>query len=113
MKIAVLGATGLVGRTMLGLLESADWLELDRRRENSFCCGAGGAQMWKEEEEGTRRISQERIEEARSSGAGTLVLGCPFCMIMLSDANNALEPPLELCDLAELVAARLDEPQDA
>jgi Fe-S oxidoreductase len=94
------------------LFDPANLIELNRRRGDSFCCGAGGAQMWKEEEAGTRRVSQERIGEAQATGAGTLALGCPFCMIMLSDANNALDEPLELCDIAELVAEQLDDGAD-
>jgi Fe-S oxidoreductase len=91
------------------VLASADLVELGRQRENSFCCGAGGAQMWKEEEEGTHRVSQERIIEAQATGAGTLLVGCPFCMIMLSDVNNALADPLELKDIAEHIADQLDD----
>ena len=90
-------------------LGGTELVELGRRRENSFCCGAGGGQMWKEEEAGSRRVSQERIGEAQASGAGTLVVGCPFCMIMLSDANNALAEPLALRDIAELIAEGLVE----
>jgi Fe-S oxidoreductase len=89
------------------LLAPAELVELGRRRQNSFCCGAGGAQMWKEEEEGFRRVSQERISEAQATGADTLVVGCPFCMIMLSDANAALPQPLQLHDLADYLAAQL------
>ena len=82
--------------------------EMPRRRNNSFCCGAGGAQVWKEEEEGDGRVSYARIAEAQATGATTLAVGCPFCLIMLSDANGALGEPLELKDIAELVAEGLE-----
>ncbi len=60
--------------------------ELPRHGAQSFCCGAGGAQMWKEEEQGAGRVSDERLREAAAAGASTLADGCPFCMIMLTDA---------------------------
>jgi Fe-S oxidoreductase len=76
-------------RNLLRVL-SNDFVELERRRENSFCCGAGGAQFWKEEEAGAERISDNRYREARrvleerAHGAeATLAVGCPFCKSML------------------------------
>ena len=62
-------------------------LEMDRNREGSFCCGAGGAQMWKEEEHGQQAVSANRYAEAQNTGAGVLATGCPFCAIMMNDAN--------------------------
>jgi Fe-S oxidoreductase len=80
---------------------------MDRTKSKSFCCGAGGAQMWKEEEEGFERVSQNRLNEAQSSGAEKLAVGCPFCMIMLEDVNSTIDQPMEILDIAEVVAARL------
>ncbi len=82
-------------------------IEMPRNRSQSFCCGAGGAQMWKEEEQGTMRINAARLAEARSTGVGTLAVGCPFCMTMLTDAAKATGDPLQVKDVAELVAERL------
>jgi Fe-S oxidoreductase/nitrate reductase gamma subunit len=81
--------------------------EMERTKSKSFCCGAGGAQMWKEEEQGFERVSQNRLNEAQSSGAEKLAVGCPFCMIMLEDVNSTIDQPMEILDIAEVVAARL------
>jgi Fe-S oxidoreductase len=81
--------------------------ELPRSRSNSFCCGAGGAQMWKEEEHGSERVNNTRYAEVRASGAKTLAVGCPFCMVMLSDAARAAGDPVPVRDVAEVVAAAL------
>ncbi len=79
--------------------------EMPRRRSTSFCCGAGGAQMWKEEEAGLERVSADRIREAKQTGASTLAVGCPFCMIMLTDAAG---DDLQVRDLVEIVAERVE-----
>ena len=73
----------------------------------SFCCGAGGAQMWKEEEHGTKRVNAYRFGEALETGAGTLAVGCPFCMIMLTDAKKDANSELQVLDVAEIVAESL------
>ena len=65
--------------------------------------------MWKEEEEGFERISSNRIQEANSTGVDVLAVGCPFCMIMLSDANSESGNKLEVMDIAEIVAKQLDK----
>jgi Fe-S oxidoreductase len=85
----------------------AELVEMANSRKQSFCCGAGGAQMWKEEEHGTSRVSAERIRQAKDVGAQTLAVGCPFCMIMLSDAAKSEAPELQLMDVAEIVAQRI------
>jgi Fe-S oxidoreductase len=82
-------------------------LELPRSGRKSFCCGAGGAQMWKEEENGSERVSANRMREAVETGADTLAVGCPFCMIMLTDAAKANESQIQVLDVAEIVAAQL------
>jgi Fe-S oxidoreductase len=88
---------------------SGDFVEMEKSGERSFCCGAGGAQMWKEEEAGDMRVSSERIRQAQATGADTVALGCPFCMIMLTDAAKADAPDLQLLDVAEIVALNLEE----
>ena len=85
--------------------------ELPRSRRESFCCGAGGAQIWKEEEAGDRRVSTERINEVIEAGENTLAVACPFCMIMLEDAAKSAPEMVEIRDVVEIVRARL-EPQE-
>ncbi len=80
--------------------------EMPRSKKNSFCCGAGGAQMWMDEP--TPRINDARYEEAAATGATTLATGCPFCLTMLSDAATRSEsggPVIK--DIAEIVAEHL------
>ncbi|HEY2794590.1 MAG TPA: (Fe-S)-binding protein [Micromonosporaceae bacterium] len=62
--------------------------EMPRNSERSFCCGAGGARMWMEEKIG-KRINIERVEEAISTGARTIAVGCPFCSTMIGDGVTA------------------------
>lgn len=81
--------------------------ELPRNRTQSFCCGAGGAQMWKEEEHGNERVSHNRLKEAIATGRDTLAVACPFCMIMLTDAKTQVKTDLQLKDVAEIVAEGL------
>jgi Fe-S oxidoreductase len=81
--------------------------EMPRARAQSFCCGAGGAQMWKEEEPGTERVNANRVREAVATGAEVLAVGCPFCMIMLGDEVNQSGANLDVRDIAEVVAEQL------
>ena len=82
-------------------------VEMPRNRAKSFCCGAGGAQMWKEEEHGDERISTNRMREAIETKAPTLAVGCPFCLIMLGDAAVESQNPPAVQDLAEIIAERI------
>jgi Fe-S oxidoreductase len=77
--------------------------EMPRHRERSFCCGAGGAQFWKEEEPGERKVADARVEEARATGASVIAAGCPFCKVMLGSAEGA--PVVK--DVAQLLEERL------
>ncbi len=90
-----------------------DFTELPRHGRKSFCCGAGGAQMWKEEEHGAEGVNQNRMREAiasgASSGANTLAVGCPFCMVMLTDASKAAGDQMQVLDIAEIVAACIEQ----
>lgn len=87
-----------------------DLVEMPLHADKSFCCGAGGTQMWKEEEHGTSRVSAARVAEARATGAETLAVACPFCMIMLTDAAKADGEQVKVVDVAEIVAERINEP---
>jgi Fe-S oxidoreductase len=77
--------------------------EMPRNSERSFCCGAGGARMWMEERIG-KRINVDRVEEAVATGAGTVAVGCPFCLTMLSDGVNSVAPgQTEVIDVATVL----------
>ncbi len=84
----------------------ADLVEMKRCRTTGLCCGAGGAQMFKEPEKGNKDINIERTEEALATGASTIAVACPFCMTMMSDGvkNKEKEMNVTVKDLAELVA---------
>jgi len=82
-------------------------VEMPSNGNKSFCCGAGGAQMWKEEEHGTANVNITRYKQAKATGAQTLAVGCPFCMTMLNDASKADDGAVTVKDVAEIVAERL------
>ncbi len=82
-------------------------LEMGRNRSDSFCCGAGGAQMWKEEEHGNEAVSANRYAEAEASGATLLATGCPFCAIMMNDANRDAGSKMQIKDVVQIVADAL------
>jgi Fe-S oxidoreductase len=82
-------------------------IEMPRHEAKSFCCGAGGAQMWKEEENGTERVNAARFAEAKATGAKTLAVGCPFCITMLGDAATADGGTVAVKDVAEIVVERM------
>ena len=90
-------------------------IEMPRYSAKSFCCGAGGAQMWKEEEQGSSRVNTTRFEEAKSTlknagssaGAHTIAVGCPFCLTMMSDASKADGGEIQVKDVAEIVAEKI------
>jgi Fe-S oxidoreductase len=82
-------------------------VEMPRNESKSFCCGAGGAQMWKEEEQGSERVNTARYAEAKLTGANAVVVGCPFCLTMMNDASKADGDSLPVKDVAEIVAERM------
>ncbi len=82
-------------------------LEMDRHGRNSFCCGAGGAQMWKEEEHGREAVNINRYAEAGATGADVVAVGCPFCAIMLKDAGRHAGKGPEVKDVAQVIAGAL------
>ncbi|HEV7146258.1 MAG TPA: heterodisulfide reductase-related iron-sulfur binding cluster, partial [Pedococcus sp.] len=75
-------------RELIGALPGVELKEMERTKEKSFCCGAGGARMWMEEKLGTR-INTNRTEEALGTGAERIAIGCPFCRVMISDGLTA------------------------
>ncbi len=87
----------------------AELVEMKRCRTNGLCCGAGGAQMFKEEENGETRVNWERTNEAVSTGATIIAAACPFCNTMMTDGVKVAEKEdsLQVLDIAELVAASI------
>lgn len=88
----------------------AELVEMKRCRSNGLCCGAGGAQMFKEEEKGDKRINWERTDEAIATGASIIAAACPFCNTMLTDGvkTREKEESASVMDIAELVAASME-----
>ena len=93
------------------VLESLDiaLVEMKRCKSNGLCCGAGGAQMFKEEERGDKRINDERTKEALETGAGIIAAACPFCNTMLTDGVklNEKEEEIRVMDIAEIIAMEM------
>ena len=93
------------------VLEALDveLVEMKRCKSNGLCCGAGGAQMFKEEEKGDIRINAERTREALETGASIIASNCPFCMTMLTDGVkvNEKEEQVKVLDIAEMIAAEM------
>ena len=83
----------------------AELVEMKRCGSKGLCCGAGGAQMWKEEEKGSIRINHERTNEALETGAAVIASACPFCNTMLTDGvkNKEKEDNVRVLDIAELI----------
>jgi heterodisulfide reductase subunit D len=92
-------------RDVLAILD-ADLVELKRCKTNGLCCGAGGAQMFKEDEPGDSRVNIERTKDILDSGASVVASNCPFCLTMLSDGvkNSEQEGKIEVLDIAEMIA---------
>lgn len=87
----------------------ADKVEMERRGEKSFCCGAGGARMWMEEKLGTQ-VNKNRGDEAIATGASKIAVACPFCSVMLNDAvtsrqQEGIGEGIEVVDVATLLLA--------
>ncbi|MEM9987095.1 MAG: (Fe-S)-binding protein, partial [Bacteroidota bacterium] len=87
----------------------SDLTEMKRSRKNGLCCGAGGAQVFKDAEKGNKEVNTERAEEAVATGADVVAMNCPFCMVMFQDAIKKLdkEEDIELKDIAEIAAESL------
>jgi len=98
----------LAPRKVLEALD-ADLVEMKRCGSKGLCCGAGGAQMFKEEEKGTTRINFERTKEALETGARIIASACPFCNTMLTDGikHEEKEEQVQVMDIAELIASEL------
>ncbi len=87
---------------------SKNFMEMPRNKRNSLCCGAGGAQMFKEAEKGNAEINIVRTQEALDTKSKIIVTGCPFCNTMMSDGvKNINEGAALVKDIAEVVAESL------
>ncbi|MEM8488436.1 MAG: (Fe-S)-binding protein [Bacteroidota bacterium] len=95
------------------LLEALDveLVEMKRCKSKGLCCGAGGAQMFKEDEPGEKRINKERVEEVLETGASAVAANCPFCLTMLRDGVTAegKEEQVMVYDLAELILDKMKD----
>lgn len=87
----------------------AELVEMKRCRSKGLCCGAGGAQMFKEEEKGATRVNFERGREAVETGASVIAANCPFCMTMLTDGvkEQGKEDSVQVLDIAEIIAREM------
>ena len=87
----------------------AELIEMKRCCTNGLCCGAGGAQMFKEDEKGNTRINIERTDEALETGASVIAAACPFCNTMMTDGvkNKEKENEVQVLDIAELIEQSL------
>ena len=92
-------------RAVLEALD-AELVEMKRCKTKGLCCGAGGAQMFKDAEPGNKEVNIERTEEALETKADTIAVACPFCMTMMADGvkNKEKEDSVKVKDLAELIA---------
>lgn len=88
----------------------AELVEMKRCKSRGFCCGAGGAQMFKEPEKGSKDVNIERTEEALETKPDIIATGCPFCNTMMTDGvkNKEKEEQVKVLDLAEMIATAKD-----
>ena len=103
-------------RDVLGRIDGLEIVEAEWNREKGLCCGAGGGQMWMEEQHGTERVNKRRTLQLLDTGADMVASGCPFCQTMLTDGIKSMEDelkrPVEQLDLAEVLerAVAFDAP---
>ena len=107
-----LGRANDVFEAPRSLIESldAELVEMKRCKTKGLCCGAGGAQMFKEAEKGDKEINIERTEDALETKAEIIATGCPFCNTMMTDGikNFEKESEIQVLDVAELIANAAD-----
>ena len=92
-------------RRILEAIPRATLEEMERSRGTSFCCGGGGGHMWIEEQPGTTKINQTRLEDALKTGANTVVTTCPYCLQMFEESieHKGIKDSLKAKDLVEIV----------
>lgn len=96
-------------RALIEKLDS-ELVEMKRSKQRGFCCGAGGAQMFKDEEKGNKSVNIERAEEALELQPNVIATGCPFCMTMMTDGVKHFnkEASIKVLDVAELISQAMD-----
>jgi Fe-S oxidoreductase len=96
-------------REVLSKLD-AELAEMKKSRAKGLCCGAGGAQMFKEAEPGNKEVNVERTEEALELNPNVIAVGCPFCMTMIRDGVKHFEKEekVEVLDVSELIVRAAD-----
>ena len=89
----------------------ADLVEMKRSKANGLCCGAGGAQMFKDAEKGDKEVNVERTEDLIETNAKIVATACPFCMTMISDGINSKGKieSIEVKDVAEILLDSIEE----
>jgi Fe-S oxidoreductase len=98
-------------RRILQAIPNTKLEEMERSRDTGFCCGGGGGLMWIEEQPGTTKINQMRLEDALKTGAETVVTACPYCLQMFEDSieHKGVKDSLKARDLVELVEAAMKQ----
>jgi len=98
-------------RRILQAIPKAKLEEMERSRDTGFCCGGGGGLMWIEEQPGTTKINQMRLEDALKTGAEAVVTACPYCLQMFEDSieHKGVKDSLKARDLVELVEAAMKQ----
>jgi len=86
----------------------AELVEMKNCRRNGLCCGAGGAQMFKDAEKGDKDINVVRTEQALETKPEIIAAGCPFCNTMMTDGIKEQEENVKIMDIAELIANAQD-----
>lgn len=96
-------------RRLLRSMPGLKFVEMDRSRDRSFCCGGGDIILWHEIEQEEMRMAAKRITMAREAGANTIVTACPFCLIHFEDAikTGGLEEEMRVVDLMALLVSTL------
>jgi Fe-S oxidoreductase len=96
-------------RQILQSIPQTNLVEMDRSRDKSFCCGGGGGHLWIEEQPGTTKINQMRLEDAIKTGAEAVVTACPYCLQMFEEsiAHKNIKDSLKVQDLVEVVEAAM------
>ncbi|HTJ39780.1 MAG TPA: (Fe-S)-binding protein [Dactylosporangium sp.] len=103
-------------RDLIGAVPGVTFTEMERSRETSFCCGAGGGRMWLEERIGTR-INEARTDQALGTGAEVVAAACPFCIVMLTDGVAARKQQgqageqVRVADVSDLLLRSVRGPQ--
>jgi Fe-S oxidoreductase len=99
-------------RRILQAIPKTKLEEMERSRNTGFCCGGGGGLMWIEEQPGTTKINQMRLEDVLKTGAETVVTACPYCLQMFEDSieHKGMKDSLKARDLVELVEAAMKQP---